>query len=282
MGVKISSEIYFGIRIVSDPTLPEMDKENTSGAHDTTSSDKNVVRSLAKGFRILEAFKPDEAEMTLSQIAARANLDSGTTFRLINTLLSLGYLMRVEGARRYHLGLKVLDLGFSTIAGMAVARNARPILRSLLDGIAESASLDVLDGTDIVRIERVFKNGHKPVVNPRLGFRQQGLGLRTSLERTVMGQAVMAYQSDSHAKGATGQIKKRGYAHGGGKAGEEDYIIAVPSLDADSRPRAVVSVTCASSLCSEEEFIKGCAKRVVLAARRIGRLFDLEGQQHLT
>ena len=93
----------------------EMDKRSTDEGRDTTLDVKNVVRSLAKGFRILQAFKPDEAEMTLSQIAARTSLDSGTTFRLINTLVSLGYVARVSGTRRYRLGLKVLDLGFSTI-----------------------------------------------------------------------------------------------------------------------------------------------------------------------
>ena len=131
----------------------EMDKRSTDEGRDTTLDVKNVVRSLAKGFRILQAFKPDEAEMTLSQIAARTSLDSGTTFRLINTLVSLGYVARVSGTRRYRLGLKVLDLGFSTIGGMEVVRNARPILRSLLDGMAYSANLDLLDGTDLVRVE---------------------------------------------------------------------------------------------------------------------------------
>ena len=42
---------------------------------------KSQVLSLAKGFRVLEAFDSDERELTLSQIAARAGLDAGTTFR---------------------------------------------------------------------------------------------------------------------------------------------------------------------------------------------------------
>ena len=216
--------------------------------------------------------------MTLSQIAARANLDSGTTFRLINTLVSLGYLTRVDGARRYRLGLKVLDLGFSTIGGMSIARNARPILRSLLDGAAQSANLDVLDGGEIVRIERVFNNVHKPV-GQRQGLRNQGLGLKTSLECTVMGQAMMAYLSGSSTvdESSLSQIRKRGYVHYGGKTGDEDSVIAAPSLDVDGHPRAVVSVTCPNSICAEEEFVTAYAKRVVHAARRISRLFDFAG-----
>jgi IclR family transcriptional regulator, pca regulon regulatory protein len=256
-----------------------MDNRSTDETRDKTLDVKNVVRSLAKGFRILEAFKPDEAEMTLSQIAARTNLDSGTTFRLINTLVSLGYLARVDGARRYRLGLKVLDLGFSTIGGMDVVRNARPILRSLLDGIAYSANLDVLDGTEIVRVERVLRNVHRTTGSQRIGLRSQGLGSRTSLECTVMGQAAMAYVAGSYTidEGTLTQIRKRGYVHRGGKGGDEDHIIAAASLDGEGRARAVVSVTCPNSVCSEEEFVSGYAKRLVHAARRIGRLFDFAG-----
>ena len=256
-----------------------MDNRSTDETRDKTLDVKNVVRSLAKGFRILQAFKPDEAEMTLSQIAARTSLDSGTTFRLINTLVSLGYLARVNGTRRYRLGLKVLDLGFSTIGGMDVVRNARPILRSLLDGIAYSANLDVLDGTDLVRVERVLRNVHGTPGSPRTGLPGQGLGLRTSLESTVMGQAAMAYVAGSGAidEGTRTQIRKRGYVHRAGKGGDEDHVIAAASLDAEGRARAVVSVTCPNSVCSEQEFVSGYATRVVHAARRIGRLFDFAG-----
>jgi IclR family pca regulon transcriptional regulator len=199
---------------------------------------------------------------------------------LINTLVLLGYLARVHGTRRYRLGLKVLELGFSTIGGMGVVRNARPILRSLLDdGIAYSANLDVLDGTDLVRVERVLSNVHGTPGGPRTGLPGQGLGLRTSLESTVMGQAAMAYVAGSGTmdEGTRTQIRKRGYVHRGGKGGDEDHIIAAASLDAAGRARAVVSVTCPNSACSEQEFVSGYATRVVHTARRIGRLFDFAG-----
>ena len=49
----------------------------------------------------------DEPELNLSQIAERAELDSGTAFRLVKTLVMLGYLRQVENTKRYYLGLKV-------------------------------------------------------------------------------------------------------------------------------------------------------------------------------
>ena len=51
---------------------------------------KNIVQSLAKGFRVLEVFTATDTEFTLSEIAKRTGLDSGTTYRMINTLVSIG------------------------------------------------------------------------------------------------------------------------------------------------------------------------------------------------
>jgi len=70
----------------------------------------------------------DEPELNLSQIAERAELDSGTAFRLVKTLVMLGYLRQVENTKRYYLGLKVLDLGFNAISRMDLHASARPNL----------------------------------------------------------------------------------------------------------------------------------------------------------
>jgi len=78
---------------------------------------KSLLLSLAKGFRILEVFDGRETELNLSQIAQRAELDSGTAFRLVKTLVMLGYLRQVENAKRYYLGLKVLICAFTPSAG---------------------------------------------------------------------------------------------------------------------------------------------------------------------
>ncbi len=71
---------------------------------------RNLVNSLAKGLRVLEAFTAERPEMTLSEIATLAKLDPGTTFRMLNTLVTLGYIARVPDSKRFRLTLKVIDL----------------------------------------------------------------------------------------------------------------------------------------------------------------------------
>src|SRR4051795_859381 len=100
---------------------PPVDEDNKAA--------KSVVQSLAKGFQVLTAFTSDEPELVLADVSRRASLDKGTTFRLLNTLVMLGYIERVEDTRRFRLSLKCLDLGFNAIARSELRTQARPILR---------------------------------------------------------------------------------------------------------------------------------------------------------
>ena len=102
---------------------------------------RNVVNSLSKGLRVLEAFTFERPEMTLSEVARYAAIDPGTAFRMLNTLVMLGYVARVPEGRRFRLTLKVIDLGLHAIGRSDLRELARPILRSLVDEVSEAASL---------------------------------------------------------------------------------------------------------------------------------------------
>jgi IclR family transcriptional regulator, pca regulon regulatory protein len=151
-----------------DPT------NETSPRAKATSERRNVVNSLVKGLRLLEAFSADQPEMTLSEVASAAELDPGTTFRMLNTLVAAGYIARVPGSKRFRLTLKVTDLGFHAIARTDLRDIARPILRTLVGELSEAASLGVLDGGDVLYIERV-----------RAGIARLSIDIRVGTTRTI-------------------------------------------------------------------------------------------------
>ena len=95
------------------PKYPSRPARDATAAPKPKVADKdlrNSVQSLAKGFRVLECFSHGAEEMTLSEVAEASSLDPGTTFRMLNTLVSLGYIARVAGAKRFtELGRR-LDL----------------------------------------------------------------------------------------------------------------------------------------------------------------------------
>ena len=256
---------------------------STSSKRAIDSNAKNVVRSLAKGFRILEAFEPGQSEMTLSEIAARAHLDAGTTYRLINTLVLTRYLRPVPGTKRYRLGLKTLTLGFATIAAIDVVQVARPILRSLLDHFVQSVSLDILEEKDLIRVEHL-----RTIYNVKS---EQPLGCRISLRSPTIGDAFVAYLPEAERRSIIHShdssrprvqyalIRKLGYAHFDGTQAAGNHIIAAPTLDVEGYPRAVLSATCPSAVCSEQKFIRHILQGLRKASAALGRVFAASGSR---
>jgi DNA-binding IclR family transcriptional regulator len=74
-----------------------------------------ISQTLIQGFRVLQAFTASEPALTLGQVASRADLDSGTAFHLIQTLVMLGYVERISASKQFRLTLKPLELGFQAI-----------------------------------------------------------------------------------------------------------------------------------------------------------------------
>ena len=93
---------------------------------------KNYVASVGKAFAVLQSFSSEAYELTLSEIAARASLDRGTAFRLIQTLIDLGYLQSIPQSRRFRLGVACLDLGYTVLSGGTLRALAEPLLRDLV------------------------------------------------------------------------------------------------------------------------------------------------------
>ena len=156
---------------------------------------RSSVQSLAKGFRVLESFSHGAEEMTLSEVAEASELDPGTTYRMLNTLVSLGYIARIPGTKRFILTLKVLDLGFHAIGRKDLRSMVRPVLRSLVDEVSEAASFGVLEGGDVLYIERV-----------RAGFTRLGVDIRIGTKIPVgisaIGQAILAFLSEDRLEAA--------------------------------------------------------------------------------
>ena len=68
---------------------------------DHSENSRNLVNSLSKGLRVLEAFTAERSEMTLSEVAMAAAIDAGTAFRMLNTLVMLGYVARTPEGKRF-------------------------------------------------------------------------------------------------------------------------------------------------------------------------------------
>ena len=111
------------------------------------------VQSMARGLAVIKAFNGARPRMTLSEVARQTDLSRATARRFLHTLVTLGYT-DTDG-REYWLRPKVLELGYAYLSSLSLPDVAAPHLKSLADRVNESASVSVLDGTDIVYVARV-------------------------------------------------------------------------------------------------------------------------------
>ncbi len=112
-------------------------------------------QSLERGLAVLSMFRPDRAALGISELARELGLTRSTTHRYVATLASLRYLEQDSTTRKYRLGPRVLDLGFSTLGSLELREIAAPHLRQLTDTTGHTSNLAIRDDTDVILIDRV-------------------------------------------------------------------------------------------------------------------------------
>lgn len=111
------------------------------------------VQSMARGLAVIKAFDETHKELTLSEVASATGLARAAARRFLLTLSELGYV-RTNG-RMFALTPRVLELGYAYLSSLTLPQIAEPHLERLVAEVQESASVTVLDDTDIVYVARV-------------------------------------------------------------------------------------------------------------------------------
>lgn len=254
---------------------------------------KNTVQSLAKGFKILQAFTAQEAELTMAEVARKCGVDNATAFRFLNTLVELGYVDKVDHTRRFRLSLKVLDLGFHAIAHSDLRTLARPILRSLVGEVNEAASVAVMDGSDVMYAERVQAGLTQLGVDVRIGSRVPAYS-------SAVGQAILAWlPREAQLRVLRGQplirrtattltdmdallqrldtVRTRGYAVSDQENVSGVVVLAAPVFDIDGLPIAALSVAAPVWQTTLQQFEAGTAAAVLQASTTLARALQATG-----
>ena len=150
------------------------------------------IETLERGLSVLSLFSNDASELTLTEISRSADINMTTSLRIASTLEGAGYLWRDPETKRYRPSLKVLQLGFSALRSMDIRQSARLYLERLSKETGETVSLAVLDGLEIVYVDRIR---NRQIVGVVLG-----MGSRLPAQCTSMGKAMLAYLPENQLK----------------------------------------------------------------------------------
>lgn len=144
-----------------------------------------ILQTVDRTLSMMLLFQPDQPEWSLTEIAQKLGVSKSMAGRMLQTLISRGFAAQDPVTRRFHLGLRVLDLVRATQAAYSLHRTATPVMRRLVAETGETVFLTVRDRDEAVTLERL-EGEHL------LEFTLE-VGRRTPLHAGATGKLLLAY-----------------------------------------------------------------------------------------
>lgn len=197
--------------------------------------------TLIKGLQLLEVLARSRRSMGVTELAEQLELGKSNVHRLLQALVDLGYVSRIEPRGEYKVSLRLWELGRAVEAGITIKDAAMDAMNTLLQSTRESVHLSVLDGKEVVYIHKL--DSPEPV------RAYSEVGGRAPAHCVATGKAILAWQSPaviasiaSHLEGFTPKtitsqkdfntelerIRQIGYAVNRGEWRETVWGVAVP------------------------------------------------------
>ncbi len=210
---------------------------------------------LTRAVRILAAFGPDERSLRVSDIAVRTGLPVPTASRLVAEMVRHGLLAR-DPDRRVRIGVRLWELAMRASPTLSLREAAMPFLEDVHAVVGHHAQLGVLDGTEVLFVERLSAPG--AVVNytriaGRLPLHASSSGLvllahaAAEVQEAVLAAPLVTYtpytiSTPGWLRRVLADVRRDGYAYCPGFIHEEALGVAVPVRDGARRVVAALSV----------------------------------------
>lgn len=213
--------------------------------------------TVFKALAVLEMVANSPDPLLLSEIAAEIGFDRSTTYRLLNTLVAAGYIVRDRASKRYHLSYRLVTLSRHLLVDNERARASQEIMEWIAQKTGETIHLSALDGLDEVLIQKA-KGTQFLIVDFEIGERFR-------LHCTSVGKVILAYQDDhfidqliaaglpqvasntitdpDRLREELRQIRETGYAIDDHELADHMRCISVPVFEADGRVTTGLSIS---------------------------------------
>ena len=141
------------------------------------------VGGLDRAAAILGAFDSTHRELTLAALVARSGLPRSTTHRVADRMIKLGWLDKPKD--RYRVGNRLFEISSLAPIRHELREAALPFLQDLYTAAKTTVQLGVLEGTQVLVVERI--TGHRPM--PML----EQAGGKIPAHCSALGRAILAY-----------------------------------------------------------------------------------------
>jgi IclR family transcriptional regulator, KDG regulon repressor len=124
-----------------------------------TGQARGGVQSIGRAFAIIEEIARNRDGIGLAELSKRVGLHNSTTFHLVKTMVSLGYVRQLKDSKRYRIGRPLFALAASALDEIEMMSLATPVLDELARATGESAHFSVPMGDAVVVLARTSGPG---------------------------------------------------------------------------------------------------------------------------
>jgi IclR family KDG regulon transcriptional repressor len=155
---------------------------------------KYPVKSLAKALRLLDALGESSTGTSIATLSKNLKMGKSTVHRLLATLREFDLVWFDTETSNYALGARILRWNDLLVRQNLLIRLGVPILRDLVESCHETASLAILEGTDIMFVAR-FESSQRLRMSDVVGG-------RSPAHCTALGKAILSTftERDFYAK----------------------------------------------------------------------------------
>lgn len=164
-------------------SLPDHPSVRRLGVPHNWVKDNKEIHSVVHAIRLLELFEQGEG-LSVTEISRRLEIPRASIYRLLNTLLAHEWIF-LGTDKKYHMTLRLLDIGRSALSVPTLQQIVTPFLLSLVSKTKETVHFAVLDG------ERVGYVAKEESPHPIRMFSH--IGWRGPLHATAAGKVLLAY-----------------------------------------------------------------------------------------
>jgi len=104
-----------------------------------------MIRVVQRALAVLECFDVERPRLPLNEISQRIKLPKSTTFRILSTLISEGYLVQLD-TQEYSLSYKLMRLASVAQQSLGLRDIVHPFLKRLALATGETVEVSMLDG----------------------------------------------------------------------------------------------------------------------------------------
>jgi DNA-binding IclR family transcriptional regulator len=150
-----------------------------------------MVSSVLKAIQILEALSSNES-LGVTELSKKLGLPKSSVHSILKTLESENLLEKKNETGKYHLGLKLIELGNLAQVNLDICKIAHPYLKELNRLTNETVHLTVLDNDEVLYVD---------CIESKQWLRTYSvIGVRAPLYCTAVGKAIMANLDYNHVK----------------------------------------------------------------------------------